>query len=287
MFQGSIVALITPMQITGAIDYDGLKRLIEWHIANGTDALVVAGSTGEGMLLTDEEASELIAFTVTAVANRVPVIAGTAHIATAHALKLTQAALSAGADAAMIVAPPYVKPTQEGLYQHFATIANAIPIPIILYNVPSRSMCDLQPETIARLANISNIVGVKDATGDIKRLQRIQTLCRDRLDIFSGDDETASAWIEAGAQGVISVTANVAPTQMHEMWERARIKKLGTYEQDCGLSALHKGLFVESNPIPSKWALHHLAMIQPGIRLPLTWLSESHHAALRVLIDQL
>ena len=287
MFKGSIVALVTPMFHTGEIDYPSLNQLIEFHCQQGTDGIVVAGSTGESATLTDHEKSTLIQYVVKHASGRVPVIAGTGSAATSHAVKLTQMAMDLGVDACLLMTPPYVKPTQEGLYQHFRYIANQVAVPQILYNVPGRTACDLLPETVERLTSFPNIVGIKEATGKIERTQQILNRCGDSLDLFSGDDPTALGLIKVGAKGVISVTANIVPRLMHEMVTAM----LEGDEQladniDQRLQPLHQQLFIESNPIPTKWALQHMQLIGSGIRLPLTPLRPENQTTLANLLKQ-
>ncbi|RMD70687.1 MAG: 4-hydroxy-tetrahydrodipicolinate synthase [Gammaproteobacteria bacterium] len=278
MFLGSMVALVTPMKEDGRLDYKALDRLIAFHLERGTDALVVVGTTGESSTLDEKEHCQVIRHAVRQVRGNIPVIAGTGSNCTREAIRLTRCAMEAGADACLLVTPYYNKPTQEGLYLHYKAIAEAVPIPQILYNVPSRTACDLLPETVERLAPIPNIVGIKEATGDIERGREILKRCRDSLDLYSGDDATALDLILAGAKGVISVTANVAPDKMHAVCEAALA---GDGERAKGINAslepLHRALFVESNPIPVKWALHRMGLIPPGIRLPLTPLSQRFH----------
>ncbi|MDT8387056.1 MAG: 4-hydroxy-tetrahydrodipicolinate synthase [Thiogranum sp.] len=287
MFHGSMVALVTPMQEDGAIDEDSLEALLEFHISSGTDAIVAVGTTGESATLDEQEHCGLLRRVVEVVRGRIPVIAGTGANCTQEAIELTQCGMDAGADACLLVAPYYNKPTQEGLYRHFRAIADAVPIPQILYNVPGRTVCDLLPETIARLAPVSNIVGIKEATGDLDRGRRILELCGDQLDLYSGDDATAMELILLGAKGDISVTANVAPKAMHEMCAAALAGDRALAERlDQPLRALHRDLFVESSPIPVKWALHEMGLIQPGLRLPLTPLSEHCHAQVRDALRQ-
>ena len=275
MFRGSMVALVTPMHEDGALDFDSLTRLVEFHIANGTSAIVAVGTTGESATLDEEEHCEVIRRTVDAARGRVPVIGGTGANSTREAIELTRCAMAGGADACLLVTPYYNKPTQEGLYLHFKAVADAVPIPQILYNVPGRTACDLLPETVGRLAKIPNIVGLKEATGDLDRLTALQEACGDRIDFFSGDDATSREFLLAGGRGVISVTANVVPRAMHEMCAAAL---RGDAEEatriDARIAALHSGLFVESNPIPVKWALHRMGLMPSGIRLPLTVLAE-------------
>lgn len=282
MFRGSMVALVTPMQEDGSLDWPALGRLIDFHVENGTDALVVVGTTGEASTLSMEEHCEVIRYSVKHTRGRIPVIAGTGANATSEAIELTRCAEQAGADACLLVTPYYNKPTQEGLYRHFRAVAEAVPIPQILYNVPGRTAVDLLPETVERLAPIANIVGIKEATGNIERVREIVRRCGERLDVYSGDDATALEAILAGAKGDISVTANVAPRLMHEMCQAALA---GDVERaralNDRLAELHKALFVESNPIPVKWALKEMGLIGGGIRLPLTPLSDKHHATVR------
>lgn len=287
MFHGSMVALVTPMRADGTIDHEALERLVAFHIENGTDAIVAVGTTGESATLDEEEHCDVIRHVVKFAADRIPVIAGTGANSTREAINLTRCAQEAGADACLLVTPYYNKPTQEGLYQHFRAVAEAIAIPQILYNVPGRTAVDMLPETVARLAEISNIVGIKEATGDQARGKEILDRCGDKLDLYSGDDATAMELILAGARGDISVTANVAPKAMHEMCaaalagDRAEAERLNT-----SLIGLHKNLFLEANPIPVKWALFEMGLIPEGIRLPLTPLSESCRAPLREAMQQ-
>ncbi|MBI3897691.1 MAG: 4-hydroxy-tetrahydrodipicolinate synthase [Gammaproteobacteria bacterium] len=282
MFHGSLVALVTPMREDGSLDRAALKRLVDFHIEQGTDAIVPAGTTGESPTLDMEEHCEVIRLVVDYVADRVPVIAGTGANSTAEALELTRCAEKAGADACLLVTPYYNKPTQEGLYRHHKLIAEAVPIPQILYNVPGRTAVDMLPETVERLAAIPNIVGIKEATGNLDRSREILRRCGDKLDVYSGDDATALDLILLGAKGDISVTANVAPRLMHEMCAAARAgNEAQARAINERLMGLHNGLFVESNPIPVKWALQEMGLIEGGIRLPLTSLSEKHHERVR------
>ncbi len=282
MFHGSMVALVTPMHEDGSLDHAALRRLVDFHVEHGSDALVVVGTTGESATLDMEEHCEVIRVAVEHARERLPVIAGTGANSTTEAIELTRCAARAGADACLLVTPYYNKPTQEGLYRHFKAVAEAVPIPQILYNVPGRTACDLLPETVERLAPIANIVGLKEATGNLDRARDILRRCGDKLDLYSGDDATALGCILLGAKGDISVTANVAPRQMHEMCRLAREGK----EQEARaindrLMGLHKNLFVESNPIPVKWALQEMGLIHGGIRLPLTPLAERFHDTVR------
>ncbi len=285
MIQGSIVAIVTPMLANGDIDYPAFDKLLDWHVASGTDAVVVVGTTGESPTLTMEEHCEVIARCVRTIKGRIPVIAGTGSNSTDEAIYYTRAAKELGADACLLVTPYYNKPSQEGLYQHFRKIAEEVDIPQILYNVPSRTGCDLLPETVSRLADLQNIVGIKEATGDLDRGQQVIALCAGRISIYSGDDATAMDLIFAGAKGNISVTANVAPAQMHEM---CRLALAGETEKasllNARLASLNHALFLESNPVPVKWALFELGFIQQGIRLPLLPLNEAYRISLREAI---
>jgi 4-hydroxy-tetrahydrodipicolinate synthase len=287
MFHGSMVALVTPMREDGAVDEDSLEALIEFHIAEGSDAIVAIGTTGESATIDETEHCHLLRRFVEIAAGRIPIIAGTGANSTSEAIDLTRCGMQAGADACLLVTPYYNKPTQEGLYQHFKTIAEAVPIAQILYNVPSRTACDMLPETVQRLAPISNIVGIKEATGDLERGRRILETCGDQLDLYSGDDATAMELILLGAKGDISVTANVAPRAMHDMCKAALAGDRELAESlDRPLRALHRDLFVQSNPIPVKWALHEMGMIPPGMRLPLTPLEASYHDRVRDALKQ-
>ena len=287
MFHGSMVALVTPMQADGTIDADGLRGLIEFHVANGTDAIVAAGTTGDASTLDHDEHCGLIKRVVELAGGRVPVIAGTGSNSTAEAIDLTRCAMAAGADACLLVTPYYIKPTQEGLYRHFKAVAEAVPVPQILYNVPGRTAVDMQVDTVDRLADIRNIVGIKDATGNLERGKELIGRCGDRMDIYSGDDASAMELILMGAKGDISVTANVAPRAMHDMCAAALAgDRQGAEAVNAPLLALHKNLFVEANPIPVKWALYAMGLIPSGIRLPLTMLSERHHETVRQALKQ-
>jgi 4-hydroxy-tetrahydrodipicolinate synthase len=287
MFHGSIVALVTPMLEDGALDYPSLQRLVDFHVENGTSAIVAVGTTGESATLDEDEHCEVMRRVVQMARGRVPVIGGTGANSTREAITLTRCAMEGGADACLLVTPYYNKPTQEGLYLHHKAVAEAVPIPQILYNVPGRTACDLLPETVARLARIPNIIGLKEATGDLGRLRRLRELCGDALDLYSGDDETAMEFMLGGGRGVISVTANAAPRAMHDMCAAAlRGDRAGAAAVNDRLMALHRDLFIESNPIPVKWALHEMGLIPAGIRLPLTPLSPACHAAVRLALQQ-
>ncbi|MGB6976679.1 MAG: 4-hydroxy-tetrahydrodipicolinate synthase [Gammaproteobacteria bacterium] len=287
MFRGSLVALVTPMEADGTISVESLRRLVEWHIENQTDAFVVLGTTGESATLDWVERRLVIEQTLEQVNGRVPVIAGTGVNSTRESIHLTQQAMELGVDACLLITPYYLKPTQEGLYLHFKAIAESVPIPQILYNVPSRTACDLLPQTVVRLADVANIIGVKDATGDISRVQNILEHCNGKLDLYSGDDATALEFILAGGKGVISVTANIAPKETHDFCLAAlQENKAVANELNHRLMPLHKKLFVESNPIPVKWALHQMGLIPPGIRLPLTLLSAAQHPVVQEAMQQ-
>ena len=287
MFQGSMVALVTPMQADGAIDEDALQGLIDFHVENQSDALVVVGTTGESATLDETEHCHVIRRSVEMAAGRIPIIAGTGANSTTEAIDLTRCAMEAGADACLLVTPYYNKPTQEGLYQHHKAIAEAVPIPQILYNVPGRTACDMLPETVERLASIANIIAIKEATGDLDRARNILDRCGDRLDLFSGDDATAMELILLGGKGNISVTANVAPAAMHDMCAAALAgdRDAATTINDR-LDVLHSSLFVEANPIPVKWALYEMGLIPEGIRLPLTPLAEEYRKTIRQALRQ-
>ncbi|MCF6353650.1 MAG: 4-hydroxy-tetrahydrodipicolinate synthase [Candidatus Polarisedimenticolaceae bacterium] len=282
MFQGSIVALVTPMREDGSLDEASLRSLVDWHIEQGTDGLVAVGTTGECPTLDEDEHCQVIARVVEFAAGRIPVIAGTGSNSTKEAIGLTRRAKEVGADASLLVSPYYNKPTQEGLYLHHKLIAEQVDIPQILYNVPGRTVCDLLPETAARLSKIDNIVGIKEATGDLARVTRIKQLCGEGFAIYSGDDATARELLLLGGDGVISVTANVVPALMRRMCAAALAGDRAEAERlDAKMAALHCDLFLEANPIPVKWAMSELGRISEGIRLPLTWLSHQHHEAVR------
>ena len=276
--RGSIVALVTPMQADGSLDLVALDRLIDWHVESGTHALVVVGTTGESATLSVQEHCDLVAHCVQVTGKRISVIAGSGSNSTEEALYFTESARQHGADACLLVTPYYNKPSQKGLYQHFKAVAEAVDIPQILYNVPSRTACDLALETVDRLADLDNIVGIKDATGDVARGKKLIQRCGDRLAIYSGEDAISFSLMMGGADGTISVTANVAPALMAKMCsyalsgdsQRAR-------EIDERLGLLHRNLFLEANPGPVKWALWKMGLIQKGIRLPLVELDAKFH----------
>ncbi len=282
MISGCIVALVTPMHEDGSLDWNSLDALVDWHVAMGTDGIVPVGTTGESATVDVKEHAQIIERVVNQVNGRLPVIAGTGANATLEAVELTQMARDAGADACLLVTPYYNKPTQEGLYQHYKLVAETVDIPQILYNVPGRTACDMLPETVARLSALENVVGITEATGDVRRTLDILELCGSDVVVYSGDDATAVDLILNGARGTISVTANVAPDLMAEVCQAA----IGgdadkAHDLNSKLMGLHKGLFVESNPIPVKWALHEMGRIGKGIRLPLTELSDQFHGVVR------
>lgn len=287
MFQGSMVALVTPMHPDGELDDEALARLVAFHVEQGTDAIIAVGTTGESATLDHQEHAEVVRRVIELAKGQIPVIAGTGSNSTQEAIELTQHAKDAGADACLLVTPYYNKPTQEGLYLHFKAVAEAVAIPQILYNVPGRTAVDMLPETVERLAQIDNIIGIKEATGDIERGKEIMRRCGKEFEVYSGDDATAMELILAGARGDISVTANVAPRAMHEMCTAALA---GDRDQaaaiDARLRILHKNLFIEANPIPVKWALHDMGLISTGIRLPLTVLSQTHQAVVHQALEQ-
>ncbi len=287
MIQGSIVALVTPMKNDGAVDKENLKKLVEYHIEQGSDAIVAMGTTGESATLDEDEHCDVIKCIVDYVAGRIPVIAGTGANSTTEAILLTRRAKEVGANACLLVTPYYNKPTQEGLFQHYKVIAEAVDIPQILYNVPGRTACDMLPETIGRLANIDNIVGVKEATGELDRLTLIRDLCGADFAIYSGDDATSCEFCLLGGNGSITVTGNVAPKKVHEMIQAALEKNRDLAESiDSKLLALHEHLFIQSNPIPVKWAVAEMGLIGKGIRLPLTWLTEDCFDTVRSALQQ-
>ncbi|MCH6548937.1 MAG: 4-hydroxy-tetrahydrodipicolinate synthase [Proteobacteria bacterium] len=282
MFKGSLIALATPFDVDNRVDYTALERLIEFHVSEGSDGLVIAGTTGESATLDKSEHTELIGKAIEIVNGRLPVIAGTGSNSTAQTIQLSVDVGKLRIDAYLLVAPYYNKPMQEGIYQHFSTIADAVDKPVMLYNVPGRTVTDILPETVARLAAHPNIFGIKEATGDMQRLSQIQQLVPEDFMLYSGDDFTALEFIENGGNGVVTVSGNVAPRLMADMCraalagEREKAKQL-----DDKLQPLNKALFLESNPIPVKWALAEMGLISPGIRLPLTPYAEEYHAEMR------
>ncbi len=275
MIQGSIVALVTPMDNQGCVDEKSLKKLVEFHIAQGTDALVAVGTTGESATLSPQEHCKVIQSILKYVDERIPVIAGTGANSTTEAITLTQKAKDLGVDACLLVTPYYNKPTQEGLYLHYKAIAEAVDIPLILYNVPGRTACDMLPETIARLAKIKTIIGVKEATGDLTRVKKIRKLCGDAFALYSGDDGSSCEFCLAGGNGTITVTGNVAPCFVHKMIMAAIDgNREAALAIDAKLTGLHKQLFIQSNPIPVKWAVAKMNLMENHLRLPLTALTD-------------
>ena len=287
MLQGSLVAIVTPMFDDGSLDLDALRALIDWHIDAGTDGIVIVGTTGESPTVDVDEHCLLIKTTVEHAHGRIKVIAGTGANSTCEAIALTAKAKALGVDACLLVTPYYNKPTQEGLYQHFAAVAAAVDIPQILYNVPGRTSCDMINDTVLRLAAIKNIVGIKDATGSIERGTDLVLRTPKDFAIYSGDDATGMALMLLGSQGVISVSANVAPKLMHEMCVAAMAGNVAkACEINAKLFALHQKLFIEANPIPVKWVLQEMGKIQAGIRLPMLNLSTQYHNVLRAAMRQ-
>ena len=282
MITGSLVAIVTPMHDDGSLDFPRLRSLIDWHIAEGTDGIVIVGTTGESPTVTVDEHCELIRVAVEHSAGRVPVIAGTGANSTAEAVELARFAAQAGANAHLSVVPYYNRPTQEGLYRHFRTIAEAVELPLILYNVPGRTVADLANDTVLRLAEVPNIVGLKDATGNLDRACDLVERAPAEFALYSGDDMTSAAFLMLGGHGVISVTANVAPRAMHALCAAAAAGDMRTLRAtNAGLTGLHRDLFCEANPIPVKWAVARMGLIGDGLRLPLTPLSAAHHERVR------
>lgn len=287
MIKGSIVAIVTPMHPDGSLDLAAMSRLLKWHVDEGTNAIVAVGTTGESATLDVNEHCEVISHVVEQVGGRIPVIAGTGANSTSEAIELTEAAKKAGADACLLVTPYYNKPNQRGLIEHYRKIAETVDIPQILYNVPGRTACDMLPDTIHTLSEVPNIVGVKEATGNVARGKEILALCSDDFAVYSGDDATSLELILAGAVGTISVTANVVPGQLSEM---CRLAMAGEAEAARAvnekIAALHELLFVEANPMPVKWALQEMGLIGPGIRLPLVELDPKFHQVVREGLQQ-
>ncbi|NGZ84214.1 4-hydroxy-tetrahydrodipicolinate synthase [Duganella aceris] len=287
MIKGSIVAIVTPMHADGSLDFEGLNQLIDWHIAEGTNSIVIAGTTGESATVSVEEHCALIKATVAHAKGRIPIIAGAGANSTAEAIKLTRFAKEAGADATLQVVPYYNRPTQEGMYQHFKAIAEAVDLPVILYNVPGRTVADMSNETILRLAAIPNIVGVKDATGNVGRGYDLLRLAPKSFAVYSGDDPTAMALMLAGGAGNISVTANVTPRAMADMCRAAIAGDLATaLALNNKMFPLHQKLFIEPNPVPVKWALAEMGKMPAGIRLPLVPLAADCHEAVRAALRE-
>ncbi len=287
MLTGSLVALVTPMHADGGLDLSALRTLVDWHVEQGSDALVIVGTTGESPTVTPEEHCQLIRTAVEQAAGRIPVIAGTGANSTAEAIELSRCAKAAGAVAGLSVAPYYNKPTQEGLYRHFRAIAEAVELPLILYNVPGRTASDLANDTVLRLAEIPGVTGIKDATGNIERGCDLIKRAPAGFAVYSGDDASALALMLMGGQGVISVTANVAPALMHTLCAAAFGGDLDAARAaHYRLLGLHRHLFIEANPIPVKWALAEMGRIGAGIRLPLTPLSSAHHQTIRAALRE-
>jgi 4-hydroxy-tetrahydrodipicolinate synthase len=283
--QGSIPALVTPMHEDGSLDWDSYRKLIDWHVAEGSDGLVVMGSTGEAATVSMDEHSELIRVSVAHANGRIPIIAGTGANSTSEAIELTGFARKWGATAALSVVPYYNKPSQEGMFAHFSAIAEAVDLPLILYNVPGRTVVDLANETILRLSVVPNVVGLKDATGDIGRAIALLGGLPPNFAVYSGDDPTASALILHGGRGNISVTANVIPAQMARLCAAARVGDLDLVRRlDRQIAPLHEAMFIDSNPIPVKWALAHLGKIEAFCRLPMTPLAQEYHATIKAAL---
>ncbi|NRB40983.1 MAG: 4-hydroxy-tetrahydrodipicolinate synthase [Pseudomonadales bacterium] len=286
MFQGSIVALVTPMSADGQIDWPCLHNLVEWHLQEGTNAIVAVGTTGESATLSVDEHCKVIKCTVDIVAKSIPVIAGTGANCTREAIELTQIAKDLGADAGLSVTPYYNKPTQEGLFLHHKAIAEAVDLPQVLYNVPGRTACDMQAETVRRLSKVNNIIGIKEATGDVERGRLIRQLCDDDFALWSGDDETFIDLMAVGAIGNISVTANIAPKQMSDICKMAMAGNIAAAKAaNVSLMDVHEHLFCEANPIAVKWALEQMGKIPAGIRLPLTPLSAVYHSPVKLALQ--
>jgi len=278
VFKGSLVALVTPFDGDNAVDYAALGRLVEFHVENGSDGLVVAGTTGESATLGRDEHVELIERAVELAAGRLPVIAGTGSNSTAQTIDLSRAVAGSAIDGYLVVVPYYNKPVQEGMYRHFTAVAEAVDKPLMLYNVPGRTVADLLPETVARLADHENIVGIKDATGDMERLRDIAALVDDEFLLFSGDDFTALEFLRAGGHGIVTVSGNIVPAAVARL---CRLMREGAVEEaerlDATLQPLNEALFAESNPIPVKWAVARMGLMATGIRLPLTEYGREHH----------
>lgn len=288
MFTGSIVALVTPMQESGEINLDSFRNLILWHLAAGTNGLVICGTTGESATLTSAEKLDLFNVAVETVAGKIPVLAGTGSSCTASTIQEVRLAASCGVDACLVVTPYYNRPTQKGLYEHYKAVAESTELPIFAYNVPRRTGCDLLPATLASLAHVKNIVGIKEATGDVLRVSAIKALCGDRFIMLSGDDATVVEFMRKGGQGVISVTANIVPELMQQLCKAALSGDFGlATELNEKMALLHSATMAEANPIPTKWALNKLGKMPSGIRLPLTTLSEPLHSLMDNVLAKL
>lgn len=287
MIQGSLVAIVTPMHTDGSLDFDGLRKLIDWHVAEGTDGIVIVGTTGESPTVSVEEHCELVRVTVEHAAGRIPVIAGTGGNSTTEAIELTRYAKEVGADASLQVVPYYNRPTQEGMYRHFKAIAEAVDLPVVLYNVPGRTVADMANETVVRLAKVPGIIGLKDATGNIGRGTDLLRQLPDDFAVYSGDDASAVALMLCGAKGNISVTANVAPRDMHDLCMAAIQGDIAkAIEINNRLIPLHNKLFIEPNPVPVKWALAEMGLIASGIRLPLVPLAAEYHDTVKAALRE-
>ncbi|MBC7502991.1 MAG: 4-hydroxy-tetrahydrodipicolinate synthase [Herminiimonas sp.] len=287
MIQGSIVAIVTPMHEDGALDLPGLRKLIDWHISEGTDGIVIVGTTGESPTVNVQEHCELIKIAVEHTAKRIPIIAGTGGNSTSEAIELTRYAQSVGADASLLVVPYYNRPTQEGMYRHFRKIAESVDLPAILYNVPGRTVADMANETIVRLAQIPGIIGVKDATGNIGRGTDLIRQVPASFSVYSGDDATAMALMFCGGKGNISVTANIAPRAMHELCVAAMAGRVAeAVAINNRMLPLHTKLFVEPNPVPVKWAMTEMGLIASGLRLPLVPMAEEFHDIVRAALSE-
>lgn len=287
MIQGSLVAIVTPMHADGSLDLPGLLKLIDWHIAEGTDGIVIVGTTGESPTVNVTEHCELIRVAVEHTAKRIPIIAGTGGNSTSEAIELTRYAKEVGADASLLVVPYYNRPTQEGMYQHFKIIAESVDLPAILYNVPGRTVADMSNDTILRLASVPGIIGVKDATGNIGRGTDLIRLAPASFAVYSGDDPTAMALMFCGGKGNISVTANIAPRAMHALCAAAMAGKVAeAVALNNRMLPLHNKLFVEPNPVPLKWAMQELGLIESGMRLPLVPLHADYHETVRTALRQ-
>lgn len=287
MIQGSLVAIVTPMHADGSLDLPGLRKLIDWHIAEGTDGIVIVGTTGESPTVSVEEHCELVRVAVEHAAKRIPIIAGTGGNSTSEAIELTQFAKEVGADASLQVVPYYNRPTQEGMYQHFKKIAESVDLPVILYNVPGRTVADMSNETILRLAQVPGVIGVKDATGNISRGIELMRMRPKDFAVYSGDDATAMALMLCGANGNISVTANIAPRDMHQLCDAAINQRVAeAVALNNKMAPLHNKLFVEPNPVPLKWAMAEIGLIPPGMRLPIVPLAQEFHDVVRAAMRE-
>ena len=281
MFQGCIVALVTPMNSDGSVDIGNFRNLLDFHVDNKTDGIVILGTTGECPTIDFDEHTFLVKEAVSHISGKIPIIAGTGANSTKEAIYLTQSAKEVGADACLLVTPYYNKPNQKGLFEHYKAINDAVDIPQILYNVPSRTGCDLKNETVISLSQLSNIIGIKDATGELERINYLKNKVEENFVFISGDDISFLEYMKRGGQGVISVTANVTPALMHTICSHILKKDIKKAENiNEKLQSLHKAMFIDSNPIPVKWLLNHLGLIKQGIRLPLVELDKKYHSVL-------